>query len=95
MYPKCVSSVPSFVAPTKGMVMRSSELQPQKALPPMLVTPSGIVTEVKEVQPLKAYSPMLVTPFASHPVPDGDRRQSTAITEGIITYARHAVGDGD
>ena len=48
-------------SPTKGMVMLSSELQPEKAPSPMLVTESGIVTELSTMQPEKAELPMLVT----------------------------------
>ena len=48
-------------APTKGIVMLSSEPQPEKAYCPMLVTEFPIVTEVSPVQPEKAEPPMLVT----------------------------------
>ena len=36
-------------------------LQPENALPPMLVTPSGIITLVRPLQPENALPPMLVT----------------------------------
>ena len=37
-----------------GIVIDAKEVQPQKALFPILVTPLPIVTDFKEVQPLKA-----------------------------------------
>ena len=40
--------------------MLVSELQPENAESPMLVTLSGIVTLVSELQPSNAESPMLV-----------------------------------
>ena len=44
-----------------GIVMFVKDLQPEKALSPILVTLSGIVMLVKDVQPSKTHSPMLVT----------------------------------
>lgn len=40
-------------------------LQPLKALEPILVTLSGIVREIKSLQPLKASEPMFVTPLGT------------------------------
>ena len=48
-------------APTKGMVMLSSELQPEKAPSPMLVTESGTITDVIPVQSAKAELSILTT----------------------------------
>ena len=48
-------------APTKGIVMLSSELQPENAPIPILVTESGIVTEVTPVQLRKAFATIPVT----------------------------------
>ena len=47
--------------PTNGIVMLSSELQPEKAPLAMLVTLFPMVTDVKPLQPEKASTPMLVT----------------------------------
>lgn len=41
------------------------ELQPPKAISPMVVTELGMVMEVREVQPPKASSPMVVIPSRS------------------------------
>ena len=43
------------------MVTEVRELQPLKALPPIIVTLLGMVTEVRELQPLKALHPIIVT----------------------------------
>ena len=61
IYPKCVLLVPSFVAPTKGIVILSRLVQPSNASEPMLVTLSGIAMLVRLVQPENAEEPMLVT----------------------------------
>ena len=61
IYPKCVFDVPSFVAPTKGTVMRSRFVQPSNAEEPILVTLLGITIFVRLLQPQKAPTPMLVT----------------------------------
>ena len=50
IYPKCIFSVPSLVAPTNGIVMLVKPLQPKNALTPMLVTLSGIVMLVMLLQ---------------------------------------------
>ena len=45
------------------MVTEVRELQPPKALRPIVVTLLGMVTEVRELQSLKAQPPIVVTLF--------------------------------
>ena len=60
-YPKCVSALPSFFAPTKGMVMDVREEHFENAPSPIFVTLLGIYTEVRVFLLLNALAAMLVT----------------------------------
>ena len=63
-----------------------SDVAPQNALPPMLVTPAGIVTLVSDVVPWNAYSPMLVT-LAGIATLVSDVAPQNALSPMLVTLA--------